>query len=657
MRKIVLTALSVIPWVLVGLVTQTSAMTLGEDCMPALSPIAQVPREIQPAETFNALVRWIHDEVIVNRKAPGLLIGISGTDSILAFLASAKAFAMAGRPDRVVGLHFSDPQESWFQQTIMPWLQQQAPGAQIVVDSSIDARRDGLRWGALLDWSVIENPLTGQMRLPHQRFWVVGTHNATEEALTSYSNVSNAASVQLLTHLWKSEVLKICKFLKVPQIAINKSCDADCVCGRDQLPAAYIPEVDALLMVREGLLSPTYTENTIPASLRQQLNSYIDFQQQTGRFKKAIPYIADASVIRTDQDFKTQNLQDLKTVLQNKSASTQPLSKVIPVLIAKGLANVAAELVASPSQSQSRWLPEALMLFNTPGLRSSQQSQMIEALFGPSTLTLPQVHRFAKINARLGNYGFSFPQWRFLTQKYSTQPSLAEQFGMTRWVRTTDVRDSSLPPANPNRDFLGTGFSTQRGDVFIEYRRSYIVVSKATASGTTTLVIRNNSYYFGRDRLSEAVYFSLEPQSIEDLTALMPERLDSSGAFHPWPQFLTTSQEIPLADKIRRVENLLKSLDDFNLEMDQWLKRNGFTALKEFLEQKLMESERSPSRKPPLYLAVVAGASPSWFPKSVTPVTAAILGGLKNPEDLAARLQLGQDERLVLLTGEHGDFP
>ncbi len=137
----------------------------------------------------------------------------------------------------------------------------------------------------------------------------------------------------------------------------------------------------------------------------------------------------------------------------------------------------------------------------------------------------------------------------------------------------------------------------------------------------------------------------------------MPERLDSSGAFHPWPQFLTTSQEIPLADKIRRVENLLKSLDDFNLEMDQWLKRNGFTALKEFLEQKLMESERSPSRKPPLYLAVVAGASPSWFPKSVTPVTAAILGGLKNPEDLAARLQLGQDERLVLLTGEHGDFP
>src|SRR5690349_11673404 len=53
------------------------------------------PREIDPAQTFDALVQWVHDEIIVKRGAPGLAIGISGTDSIVAFLVCAKAFERA----------------------------------------------------------------------------------------------------------------------------------------------------------------------------------------------------------------------------------------------------------------------------------------------------------------------------------------------------------------------------------------------------------------------------------------------------------------------------------------------------------------------------------------------------------------------------------
>src|SRR5690348_4848203 len=117
-----------------------------------------LPREINPEKTFNALVNWIHDELIVKRQAPGFVIGLSGTDSVVAFLACAEAFKRAGKPDRVVGIHYGEKQseadqklaafeaddtkdaavcrtdyDPWFQNSVLPWLKTKAPEAKIIV--------------------------------------------------------------------------------------------------------------------------------------------------------------------------------------------------------------------------------------------------------------------------------------------------------------------------------------------------------------------------------------------------------------------------------------------------------------------------------------------------------------------------------------------
>src|SRR5208283_5800998 len=69
--------------------------------------VLDVPRCISPAETFDALVEWFYDEMIIQRGAPGFLVGLSGTDSLVTFLAAAKAFEKAGKPERVFGVHFA----------------------------------------------------------------------------------------------------------------------------------------------------------------------------------------------------------------------------------------------------------------------------------------------------------------------------------------------------------------------------------------------------------------------------------------------------------------------------------------------------------------------------------------------------------------------
>lgn len=267
--------------------------------------LLDMPRVIDPAHTFDALVQWFHDEVIVRRGAPGLLIGLSGTDSIVSFLAASKAFEKAGKPERMLGVHFAPSEDFlydhpeaethlWFRNEVIPWLRQQAPNAKITVDTSIDWRCDGLRWGYLMDLSVVSNDHKRMMRLPEEQYWVVGTRNRTEDVLFNYSNASMAASLQPIIHLWKNEVLKISEYLGAPQIAIDKGCETDCICGRLALPSLHIQEVDMLLMSRSGELS---LENKhLSYSLLYQLNKYIDAQITKGKFKNNIPYAPNANV-------------------------------------------------------------------------------------------------------------------------------------------------------------------------------------------------------------------------------------------------------------------------------------------------------------------------------------------------------------------------
>jgi len=273
------------------------------------------PRILDIPASFASLVDWTA-QMVLDRKAPGLIIGISGTDSAIAFLACAAAMQRCGRGDRVVGVHYAKPWPpegssdqqmakvlamapnfAWEQRILIPWLREQAPEATIVVDGSIDYRSDPHRWADLLKRSLNGAQPT-QPLLTDGTFWVVGTRNATEDALLTYSNASRIASVQPLMQLWKSEILQLCTWLGVPQIAIDRSRQMDCDCGRFELAASHIEEVDAILMARGGLIDPAWPEQHLDAELLRALTAFIDEQMTYAGFKREIPYQPGLEVIR-----------------------------------------------------------------------------------------------------------------------------------------------------------------------------------------------------------------------------------------------------------------------------------------------------------------------------------------------------------------------
>lgn len=255
------------------------------------------------------------------KNAPGLLVGLSGTDSLLAFLLCAEAFRKLGKPDRVLGVHYGpqpgsppigrskamqaviddDPQyamqwlsknrcgyDRWIDQ-ILSWLAQKEPDTTIRVESDFDTGDDYQRWARLFKTAVQGIPgicNTGNTG----EYWVVGTRNATEQTLGSYSNVSSAVSLQPLRGLWKSEVLELCTYLDVPQVAMDKSREEDCGCGRYELASENIEDVDAILMVRGGFLSPDYLARTLNDELRRKLQNFVETQISETSFKSRIPY-------------------------------------------------------------------------------------------------------------------------------------------------------------------------------------------------------------------------------------------------------------------------------------------------------------------------------------------------------------------------------
>lgn len=253
-----------------------------------------------PAENFNKVVDWLHGEIVHTKQAPGLLIGLSGTDSIVAFLAAYKALDLAGKANRLMGVHFAPSEDfladypeaekhTWFSTQIIPWLRQQAPLATIVVDTTIDWRYDGLRWGMLADMSVITMP-ERKMRTSEDKYWLVGTRNRTENELYNYSVASTIASVQPIIKLWKSDIMDICQYLKVPELVINKACEADCFCGREELRAQFGRELDWVLdaQLRNDLSDTKYM--SLNVNLKQKLNRYIRNRYEQGAFKTRIPY-------------------------------------------------------------------------------------------------------------------------------------------------------------------------------------------------------------------------------------------------------------------------------------------------------------------------------------------------------------------------------
>lgn len=634
------------------------ARAVDRECVHLLSRAAKplpVARKLNPRQTFQKLVDWIHDEIIVKRKAPGLVVGISGTDSIVAFLAVAEAYERLGKPNRAAAIHYGEALPAlvnspelegkfWFQRQVLPWLKQRAPQAQIFVDTSIDSSRDGLRWGALLDWSVLGDSKHGIMQAPNDQHWVVGTRNASEDALFAYSNASNMASVQPLLHLWKSEILTIAKELGLPQKTLDHSCQPDCACGRMDLWAYHIPEVDHLLMARAGILNPQHVEDSMPASLYKSLNAFIDTQIASSQFKTQIPY--------STNQFKVAMLalpswlgdwERFRAQLRVKFLDSQKISHFVSNVISEGDPALATEMVTLLAPFGAQAIPEMLTLLNTPGLRYSHQSRMVSEIFRKPVQVDEnplEIAGLAKVSAQLGYLGFRFPQWRFFTKSYPRQASLFEQFGLKRLHRSTDFRDPSLLLSNPLRDELGIGFAFDAPDYYLEFRRAYVLISIKSSSAPVTLVIRNNSHHFGRDRLKEALYVAFREIEVSTLQEIDAQKLVSAQGFIAWPNLLTQTSELSTSTKIRRVKSALEKIGQFEKSFDQWMFADGKPALLDLLDQ----LKKSSTPFSPIFMAQVKDGEPSWWPQNVTPVT-------------QPTLPLNPAGRLVFMSGERGDFP
>lgn len=251
-----------------------------------------------PKDKFNKVVDWIHDDILRARQAPGFIVGLSGTDSIVTFLAAFRALDRMDRAHRLMGVHFAPSEDfladypdaekhTWFHTEIIPWLLTHNPLAHIEIDDSIDWRFDGLRWGKLADMSVIHMPAR-KMREPEWKYWVLGTRNRTEDELNNYSVASTIASVQPIVRLWKTDILDICEWLEVPQLVIDKSCEEDCICGREELRAKFSKELD-------WILSGSKERESLNPFLYKKLVKYIEDCRIKGNFKRHIPYEPQSS--------------------------------------------------------------------------------------------------------------------------------------------------------------------------------------------------------------------------------------------------------------------------------------------------------------------------------------------------------------------------
>jgi NH3-dependent NAD+ synthetase len=462
---------------------------------------------------FDDLVKWVAD-LIETEKAPGFLIGVSGTDSILAFLVCVRAFESLGISGRVVGVHYGSPfppsdrspeqiakileispSYRWFPRVVMPWLQAQAQGATLIVDDGIEVTSDHARWADLYRKAINDTPSTDAFDAENA-LWVVGTRNATEDALGTYSNISKAVSLMPLASLWKSEILEICQWLGVPTLAIEQSRQADCDCGRYDLAAAHIPEIDAILKHEGGFVVSDLIETKarLGDELWGRLVAFVAEQKASGSFKKRIPYRPVAR--KTERDRLSPYVKD-----------------------------------------------------------------------------------------RMRHLGATFPVWRFPAARVNGT-SLLEEWGMTRLVRANDLRDASLP--DPARDEFGAGYvwHDEMGETYVELRRAYFLCTFYGKS-PVTVVVRNNSAWFGWDRLPERAYVSFTPMTVVDLQALTLESFRPDGHFLSW---VDVEGQLDADDaKLRRVARAIDWLEVLRVDFHEWLteSREGLTALHQNLAKRL----------------------------------------------------------------------
>lgn len=338
-----------------------------------------VPQDINAEETFQRVVSWIKNRAEKD-KMPGIIVGVSGTDSLVVFLAAYEAFRQLGRPENVTAVNFihtgvkndpddgtikcvGDDDKDWFAREIMPWLEEVAPDASYVLDDSIPFSDDNKRWGNIFSRAISDTDL-GHGLLGNFQL-VSGTRNKTEAALGTYTLISKNPSLQPIEHLYKTQILDICEHLNVPQIAMDKSREIDCDCGRFDVQANHLDELDYHIMVQECLIDPEFL-NTLDPDIRRAVQNFYIEERANNAFRDKIPYRpTPTKTVYKGADFATA----LK-ISAGKSDNIKAISQTVPRIIIDRDTDKAHQLIRSAVPNHHNWMAEAFTLLGTAGLSS-----------------------------------------------------------------------------------------------------------------------------------------------------------------------------------------------------------------------------------------------------------------------------------------------
>lgn len=245
---------------------------------------------------LDAVINRLVDKIGMSQTpVPGFILGLSGTDSIVAFdiLSSAlvRAQSRFGTPYRLLGIHYvtAGRKPSTFQELAMPWLAERYPDAELTITEPLGGNQDQQRWAdlQLRSLNLVQKTETGHRLTTldeDDRYWVAGTINATEHALGKHSILANAVSMQPIRSLWKSDIMRACDHLGVPLPILDNARMPDCLCGRDEIAAQHIELIDKILRHQ-------FDPREHDPDLIITLMGWISDRKREGGFRQRIPYI------------------------------------------------------------------------------------------------------------------------------------------------------------------------------------------------------------------------------------------------------------------------------------------------------------------------------------------------------------------------------
>ncbi len=209
---------------------------------------------------FEALVKFVYNET---KEAPYLLDPISGgTDGALTLKICHEAW-----PEKTKAIHAGHnlPCRDWFE-SVSSIEYVEIPG------QPEDAEE--MRWACFLARSL---RLKGRL---------IGNRNRLEDLLGNYSLASRVANLLPIVNLWKSEVMRICQYLGVPEEILVSSRSPDPDCGRPpELAAIPFTTIEAFLKFQIGEIS--YVE--VSSMLTLPEFKYLMDMFQRNAFKRDLP--------------------------------------------------------------------------------------------------------------------------------------------------------------------------------------------------------------------------------------------------------------------------------------------------------------------------------------------------------------------------------